>query len=68
MLLMPSTPSAIELFNDLIISKISVNPTGKRNMDLVSSGILVDNETFQNFLFMSFPTLEKYSFVFSASN
>ena len=68
MLLMPSTPSAVELFNDLIISKISEFPTGKRNRELVNSGKAVENEIFFYFLFISFPMLEKYSYVCFASN
>ena len=68
MLLIPSTPSSVELFNDLIISKISVISTGKSKLKFVNSVKLVENETFSIFLFISFPMLEKYSFACSASN
>ena len=65
MLMMPSTPSAFELFKDLIDLKISKVSTGKKNIELFNSGKLADNETFSIFLFIIFPLLEKYSFVCS---
>ena len=68
MSVMPSTPSTVDLFNDLIISKISKISTGKGNIEFVNSGLLVENEALFNFLFMSFLILEINSFVGSASN